>query len=187
MSRPRERAIAGQRFEEDETKCVHVGAGEYLFPFHLLGSHVGGSPDGVRGASQRGRIREMGNAEVAQPGVSMPVEHHVRWLHVSMNDTLAVDIGESGGELLADVAGLTGIERTFGEPGRESRPIDQLEHDVEVLALFAGIEHRHETRMGQSRQHRGFPVEATSVKRRSPAMNLDCDSPVQHLVVGGEH
>ena len=104
-----------------------------------------------------------------------------------MDDTLAVDIGERGGELPAYLAHLAGIERTLADSGRKCRPVDQLENDVEIIAVLARVEHRHEVRMGESRQHPGFSVKATSIQRRAAAMNLDRDSPMQHLVVRGEH
>ncbi len=103
-----------------------------------------------------------------------------------MDDTLRVDVGERGCELPAHIADLIKRERTSADPSRERRPVYQLEDDVEVVALLAGVEHGHQVRVRQACQHFGFSVKATSVQRRSAAMNLDRDASMQHLVVGAE-
>ena len=132
-------------------------------------------------------VGELGDAEVAQASLTVFIEHHVRGLHVSVDDTLGVDVGERGCELPAHIADLIGREWTSADPSRERRPVDQLEDDIEVVALLAGVEHRDQVRVREARQHFGFSVKATSVQRRSAAMDLDRDTSMQHLVVCGEH
>ena len=186
MRRALERTIAGQGLEEDKSKGVDVGLRGDLAPVDLLRGHVRRRADGGRGAGQRGGIGDLGDAEVAQASLTVFIEHHVRGLHVSVDDTLDVDVSERGRELPAHIAGLIGREWTSADPSRESRPVDQLEDDVEVVALLAGVEHRDQVRVREASQHFGLSLKATSVQRRSAAMNLDRDASMQHLVVGGE-
>ena len=187
MGRARERTIAGEGLEEHESKGIDIGLRGDLAPVELLRRHVGGGPDGGRGGGQGRGIRGLGDAEVAQASLTVFIEHHVRGLHVTMDNPLGMDVGERGRDLPAHVSDLIERERTPADPSCERRPLDQLEDDVEVVALLAGVEHRHEVRVGEPRQHLRFPLKATSVQRRSAAMNLDRDSPMQHLVVCGEH
>jgi hypothetical protein len=69
-------------------------------------------------------------AEVDQHGLAALADHDVARLHVVVNDVLAMDVVQRGGDLRADVRNALRRERRFFKHRQQRGAGDSLHHDV---------------------------------------------------------
>jgi hypothetical protein len=114
--------LAGEDLVEHEPERIDVAPSRDLPALELLRRHVG------RGAAadvaRRDLLREGGQAEVRDHHVAAAVEHHVRGLEVTVEDTLVVRGGEARADLPRHLQRLV-----------RRQPADAAEERGQILAV----------------------------------------------------
>ncbi len=126
-----ELAAPGQRLEEQQPQRVDVDRRAERRAEDLLGGEVGDGADRVAGAAVRvGLPVAQGHPQVAQAGVPAAVEQHVGRLHVAVDQTLGVQVGQGGGDVAADDGDLAPAQRPAGQRRVEVGAVDELQGEV---------------------------------------------------------
>ena len=102
---------SGGKLEEDDSERKDVGAGVDLEPLRLLGRHVGDRALGRVVVRASGMAGDECDAEVSDFDVSVFGEEDVLGFDVTVNDSVAVSMGESGGDLLPPLNDSLGRKR----------------------------------------------------------------------------
>ena len=99
-----------------------------------------------------------------------------------------VDVGEGVGDRRAQRRRPPPAGRApSASRSARRRALDELEHDVRVAVVLAGVEHPHEAGVVERRQDADLAVEARPVGRRPGPEHLHGDAPLEPLVLGLVH
>ena len=137
----RKRLAPEDHLEQHDAEREQVAAAVERHPLDLLRGHVGGAADHHAGARQVGLLADrLGDAEVAHLDPPAAPDQQVPRLDVAVDDPRLVRRGQCVGRLRGDLERLGGgREVAAREPVRERLAGDQLHHQVERLALGAGV------------------------------------------------
>ena len=162
--RPGERRPAGEQREQHATQRVEIRPLVAAFGAELLGSAVlrGARGRELRRAGDRHRgLHEAGDAEVDHLHPVVRGEHHVQRLDVVVDHVSLVRGDQRGTDLLRDLQGAAGCQRTVRAQMRgQRRPFDPLHHQVEVVLVEAAVVQGDHVRVVDLRGGDGFAVEA---------------------------
>lgn len=99
---PGERRLPGRRVGQHRAEREHVGGAGDPLAEDLLGGHVAGRADGDAGGGEGGGpVGGPRDAEVDQPG-AVEAQHHVRRLHVPVDEAQPVDGHQGAGQAFSD-------------------------------------------------------------------------------------
>ena len=101
---PFEREATAGHFIKNDTHAVNVRLERDFVAMALFGRHVFGRAHGHAGAGEAFLFHflDVGNAKVHDVNAVVACEHDVRWLHVAVDDALAVGVKEAACNLLDD-------------------------------------------------------------------------------------
>ena len=192
------RAASGHHFVQHRAQRKDVAARIHFFPFHLLGRHVGDSPD--HRTLPRDRIslrRRIGQRRSSRSscqwwrGFRQPEieqlraglrQHNVPGLKVAMRDAVAVRLVEGAGKLDPVLQHFRGWQRTLFQPRRQRHALHVF-HDNEVNPILPpNVVQRADVRMIQAGYGFGLALETLTTAHIVGEMrrkNLDGDPAVQ--------
>ena len=183
----RERNLAREQLEEDDSRGVEVGGLVDRRAARLLRREV------LRGADDRALLRHLararaGDAEVRHLDDALGVDDHVVRLDVAVDDAVAVRVAERG----EDLARVRDRDGHRAEPARadqllERPPLDVLHDDVVGAVRLASIEDGDDVRVREAGGMRRLSAEALDellVVRVAAVEHLDGDTPAELLVLG---
>ena len=159
-----ERRGSGEAFEEDARERVDVARRACRLAADQLGRDVIERPHHLAGRRQH-RVRpSLGEPEVRHGRTARRVEHHVRGLHVPVNDPARVQRVEAGRDLRGEPEALIEGQRAGRlDAVAERASLDVGDREIVVAAGLTGLEDRDEVRVPHLLGDACFAEEALAV------------------------
>ena len=170
---PLKARVPGQHLVEHGAQREDVGTVVGCVAAGLLGRQV---PDGadhrprVRGPARGRRAAEVaralqqrvlpGEAEVEDLDPAVVQQEQVLGLDVAVHDALLVRRRETLRHARRVLGGLAHAERPVAQPRAQRLALEQLRHDVELVAVLARVEDRDDVGVRERRDRLGFGLEA---------------------------
>ena len=102
----------------------------------------------------------LGQAEVADLGMSVAVQQDVAGLEIAVDDAVLVGVGHGLGHLPDQLAGLPRRQRTMLDPIRQAAPFDVAHREVVLALVLPDLEDGHDARVVELGSRLGLPAEA---------------------------
>jgi hypothetical protein len=156
----------GQAFVQDGAQGVDVrrGADQFRLARRLLGGHVTGRAQDRPGGRQAvADLDALGQSEVGDLGGALFGQQHVGGLEISVNDALAVGGVHRLGQRRHQAGRLGGRQRLALQLVGQAAAGDELQGEVGMSLVPAGLEKLHDVRVLQRRDRLGLGHEPLQV------------------------
>ncbi len=146
-----ERNRTRQHFKEHDTQRINIGARIDHATFPLLRRHIGWCPDDCPALCQTtsGGIKQFSDPKVGQKGILVFVKQHVLRLEIAMDNSPAVRVVESTGDLFNHARGHAHGQRTLLNQVRKATTRHLLHDEVDNIFVLPVIKDLEDMRVAQ--------------------------------------
>src|SRR5690606_11265962 len=147
----------GDETIENDAQRVDVASRIHpvLLAANLLGRHVVRRSDDDAGAHP-GLFERPRETEVGEKRAAVAIEEDVRGLDVAMDEALPMRVLESLRNVADDAHALFDRERSRADAILQTRAVDVLRHDEDVVAISPDVVDLDDARMGEARHLPGL-------------------------------
>ncbi len=145
-----ERRTTGDQAVEQRTQRIQIGRRTHLFgpAGGLLRRHEARSPDDLAGMRQVAQpAGPLGQAEIADLRVSIPVQQDIAGLQVPVDDPLLVRVRHGDGHVQHQLGRPPARQRAVLDPAREAPPLDVAHREERLALVLPDLEDGHDSVM----------------------------------------
>ena len=132
----------------------------------------------------------LGQAEVGDLRVAVPVEQDVRWFQVTVDHSVPVGVLDGLGDAANQFGRLWGTQRSFGQALGEALSFDETHRKVVLALVLSDLDDRHDSGMVKVGGGLGLSVETYDVGlvgKLSGEDHLERNGAVEPHLPGLEH
>ena len=95
-------------------------------------------------------VQPLGQAEITDVRMSLPVDQDVRRLEIPMQNTVVVGVLDCPANRNQQMGCFEPRHGSIGQPSRQGRSLDELHREIRLPVAITHLEDRHDVRMRQA-------------------------------------